>query len=159
ENVGWINVGNGVPTGGLYYGNLNGIDFGVNVNPDGSLSGLGWGENVGWVNFGGGALASPAQPAMITCDGRLHGYVWGENLGWLNLDDASRFVSLAPSAVPVTCDLNHDGQVDGLDVQEFVNHLVAGDASWAELCGGDLDHDGLITAADVQAFAHCLLQP
>src|SRR5215470_205435 len=39
ENIGWINVGDGTPgslcSGNPCYANVNGTDFGVNINPDG----------------------------------------------------------------------------------------------------------------------------
>ncbi|HEY3243362.1 MAG TPA: hypothetical protein VGM03_08425 [Phycisphaerae bacterium] len=99
ENVGWINVGDGTPgtlCGGLpCYANGTGVDFGVNVDFDGSLHGFAWGENIGWINFDGGALASPPNPARFdAAAGRLRGYAWGENVGWINLDDAVHFVGV-----------------------------------------------------------------
>ncbi len=96
ENVGWMNVGDGTPAAPPHYANVDGADFGVNIDADGHLHGLAWGENVGWINFDGGALATPPQPARIE-DSRLFGFVWGENIGWINLDDATHFVAIAPS--------------------------------------------------------------
>lgn len=158
ENVGWIKVGDGTPTSGLFYANADGTDFGVNIGVDGMLHGYGWGENVGWINFDGGAMATPAQPARITCDGKLHGYAWSENVGWLNLDDATHFVELEAAAVPIACDMNHDGSVNGNDIQVFVNLLLAAPGpTWRDTCSGDLNLSGTLTSADVAAFAACLL--
>lgn len=162
ENVGWINVGDGTPgstCGGLpCYGNADATDFGVNVDPEGELHGYAWAENVGWLNVDGGALASPPQPARIECGGRLTGYVWGENVGWFNLDDSIRYIALEAGAVPVTCDMNHDGAIDGLDIQVFLNLLFAPDgATWLDFCSGDVNGDAALTADDVADFVACLL--
>ena len=40
ENVGWIKVGDGVPDDGVHYGNINGLDFGVNIDENKDLFGL-----------------------------------------------------------------------------------------------------------------------
>ena len=90
ENVGWINLGDGSPTNGVSYANVDGSDAGVNIDhdgvtydglSDGTLHGMAWGENVGWINFDGGAMATPPDPARIECDGRLNGYVCHEPRG------------------------------------------------------------------------------
>jgi len=160
ENVGWVHVGDGTPDGGVdpeQYDNDDASDFGVNVDADGGLHGYAWGENIGWLNFNGGALAEPAQPARVECDGRLSGHAWSENAGWINLDDAEHYV--ATTDVPISCDMNGDGAVDGDDIQVFVDALLLGEADWMETCSGDLEAvpDGGIDADDVAAFVSCLL--
>ena len=96
ENVGWINMGDGTPADGVAYANLNGTDFGVNVNPaTGALSGYAWGENIGWINFGDGTPANGVNYANVNgtdagvnhnaANGLLSGFAWSENAGWLNL--------------------------------------------------------------------------
>ena len=50
-NVGWVNLGGGNPTNGIYYQNLAASDFGVNQDGLGNLRGYAWGANVGWLNF------------------------------------------------------------------------------------------------------------
>jgi len=65
ENVGWINVGDGTPTNGTDYANVNGTDFGVNVLGDNDLDGFAWGENIGWINFGWGAAADRGRPSAV----------------------------------------------------------------------------------------------
>ena len=58
ENAGWITLGDGSPGAGGSYGNTDGGDCGVNVDPfTGELSGMAWGENIGWINMRGGAPA------------------------------------------------------------------------------------------------------
>ena len=62
---------------------------------------------------------------------------------------------------PVTCvkgDMNGDGQVDGLDVQSFVDVLLGGGTP-NQVCAGDVDpaQDGLVTPTDVTPFVQCLL--
>jgi hypothetical protein len=112
ENVGWINVGDGTPAadcdGNPCYDNIDGTDFGINVDSDGSLRGLAWGENTGWINFDTLAALGPYQQEarLNLCDNTLAGYAWGENIGWINLDDATHFVALGPDCAPgdVACD-------------------------------------------------------
>lgn len=167
ENLGFINVGDGTPTSPPYYANANGTDFGVNIDPDGDLHGYAWGENVGWINFDGGAMATPAQPARILCASlpgqplaRLTGYVWGENIGWVNLSEATagKFVAVDAASTPILCDVNQDGSKNGKDVQPFVTLLVAGGASWRNVCAADQPPaNGTIDLGDVGAFVACLL--
>jgi hypothetical protein len=167
ENVGWINVGDGSPANGVNYANTDGIDFGINIDPDGDLHGLAWGENIGWVNFDGGALANPPQPARIECAdpptetlSRLTGYVWGENVGWINLDDTAHYVSVDAATTPIECDLNHDGVLDGLDIGLFVDFLLAtGQPDWRDICSGDVEvaPNHVIDVDDVEEFVTCLL--
>jgi hypothetical protein len=168
ENIGFINLGDGSPTTPPHYANVDGTDFGVNIDPDGMLHGFAWGENVGWINFDGGALAVPAQPARVDCAdppamplARLTGYAWGENIGWINLDslDATKFVALDAAGTPLDCDLNHDLAVNGLDIQFFVDLVMFGGASWADTCSGDLEliPDAMIDFDDVQPFVDCLI--
>lgn len=169
ENVGWINVGDGTPATPPYYANANGMDFGVNIDPDGDLHGYAWGENIGWINFDGGALATPPQPARIACASppgqplaRLTGYVWGENVGWINLSElgGGKFVAVDTATTPLTCDMNHDGTDNGRDIQLFVDFLLAAAApNWRDVCSGDMEPaaDRMIDPDDVAGFVACLL--
>jgi len=165
ENVGWIHVGDGTPTGGVNYANVDGTDFGLNIDADGDLHGLGWGENIGWVNFDGGAMATPPQPARIECPdppgeplARLTGYAWGENVGWINLDDATHFVSVDAATSPIDCDMDHNGLVNGLDIEFFVDFLLMVDVpDWQDVCSGDLDAPPGLDFDDVDDFVACLL--
>ncbi len=179
ENVGFINVGDGTPANGVSYANADGADFGVNIDydgvvydgtSDGSLRGYAWGENVGWFNFGGGAMATPPLPARIECApgpngetlSRLTGYVWGENVGWINLDDTTHYVAVDADTTPIDCDMNHDGLPDGLDVQLFVDFVLASaEPDWMDVCSGDLESppDAIIDLDDLADFVDCLLSP
>ncbi len=171
ENVGFINVGDGTPANGISYANVVGTDSGVNIDydgttydgtSDGSLHGFAWGENIGYVNFDGGAMAVPPEPARIECDGRLDGYVWGENVGWINLSDLTpgKFVSVDAATVPLDCDMNHDGLSNGLDIQLFVEFVLSANTpDWRDVCSGDLEGipDQTIDFDDVADFVGCLL--
>lgn len=96
ENIGWINLGNG----NAPYGNTNGTDFGINIDPDSNrLHGLAWSENAGWINFDTGATDNPAR--VDRAEGRLHGLAWSESLGWINLDDSASFVAFESVQAPV----------------------------------------------------------
>ncbi len=91
ENIGWICLGRNAPADGVRYGNLDGADFGVNIDPaTGFLFGYAWAENAGWIRFG--APTPRAERPRIRPDGpggewRLTGCAWGENVGWIRLDD------------------------------------------------------------------------
>ncbi len=135
ENAGYINMGDGTPANGLVYANptsgtVIGVpDFGVNINPDGSLSGFAWGENIGWINFGVTTLPTN-QRARVQTDGKLRGYAWGENVGWINLDttEQGKYVSFGGS-----CDLIDFNQNDVFpedqDIIDFFNVLAGGACS------------------------------
>ncbi len=171
ENVGWMNLDDGTPPNGISYANVDGSDFGVNIDydgvtydgtSDGTLHGLAWLENAGWANFDGGAMATPPQPARIDCDGRLFGFVWCEHLGWMNLSDMppGKFVSVDVATVPLDCDMNHDGLSNGLDIQLFVEFVLSANTpNWRDVCSGDLEGtpDGMIDFDDVADFVACLL--
>ena len=102
-NVGWINLGNGAPTNGIYYQNLSGNDFGVNQDGLGNLRGYAYGANIGWVNF-----ESTGAPQVNLRTGVFSGSVWSANCGWISLSNAVAYVqtdtitpgTLAPNGLP-----------------------------------------------------------
>ncbi len=143
ENIGWLDLGDATPSAGSTYLNAAGDDFGVNVDGAGNLFGMAWGENVGWVNFMGGALASPANPARIEGH-RLRGYAWGENVGWINLDHAQVFVGIIPAACPG--DTNGDMRVDFADLN---NVLSLFGQPTTPVVGADLNGDGVVNFVDL----------
>ncbi|MBL8764944.1 MAG: hypothetical protein JNM07_11805 [Phycisphaerae bacterium] len=118
ENVGYIRVGDATPANGVSYANVNGTDYGVNLDPGtGTLSGLGWGENIGWVNFAGGLAATPARPARISpSTGHFSGFAWAPNVGWISLGNADFHVGRV-----CTADYNGDTSVDDFDFFDFLN--------------------------------------
>ena len=69
ESVGWINLGDGTPRNGVQYSNTNGVDVGVNIEPDGALWGLAWGENIGWINLDDANHAPAARVSDANGDG------------------------------------------------------------------------------------------
>ena len=56
--------------------------------------------------------------------------------------------SIYPPPPPPVClvDFNHDGGVDGADIEAFFIAWANGDPS------ADINHDGAVTGADVEAF-------
>ncbi len=160
ENTGWLFLGDGMPLVGDYYGNAVAGDTGVNIAPNGDLLGFAWGENIGWVNFDTVLAAGPDRARIEMCcpAGQFSGYAWGENVGWINLDSAVAFVGLAPGVARARGDVNGDGLRNGLDIQGFVDTVLApGAASPAEFCAADMNGDGVVTFADVPGFVTCLL--
>lgn len=147
ENVGWVNLGDGSPANGVAYANLDGADFGVNVDASGNLSGFAWSENCGWINFSGGALATPAQPARIDLSTRrLRGYAWGENIGWINLDDSTHYAALNPACAG---DANFDGIVDFDDITQVLANWAAGYTPLGCDGAGDANLDGVVDFDDI----------
>lgn len=121
EAAGWINLGNGTPADGVHYANVDGLDFGVNLDPTtGTLSGLAWGEQTGWINFDTSSLGNQSATFDI-CENRFRGYAWGESVGWLNLDDATHRIALGP--VCDSGDLVCDGVIALPDVGVFESFL------------------------------------
>jgi hypothetical protein len=111
-NVGWINLGSGSPTNGIYYQNLSPNDFGVNRDGLGNLRGYAYGANIGWINF-----ETNGAPQVNLLTGQLSGYVWSANCGWISLDNATAFVqtdsiqqgALAPDGLPIAWLLSYFG--------------------------------------------------
>jgi hypothetical protein len=134
-NVGWINLGSGSPTNGIYYQNLSANDFGVNHDGLGNLRGYAWGANIGWVNF-----ESNGAPKVDLFTGKISGSVWSANCGWISLSNAAAFVQtdslfpgpLAPDGLPVPWLLTYFGTTN-------VN------------AGADSDNDGMSNAQEYQA--------
>ena len=86
-NAGWINLGNGTPTNGIYYQNLSSNDFGVNQDGLGNLRGYAYGANLGWVNF-----ETNGAPKVNLLNGQLSGYIWSANCGWISLSNSVAYV-------------------------------------------------------------------
>lgn len=134
ENVGWINMGN---CNGPY-ANTDNTDFGVNINPDGTLDGFAWGENIGWINFSTEAT-SPGQGAHYDVStGLFSGYAWGENVGWINLGD----INHRPAAR--VSDANGDGFTDVNDISYVLFRL--GNSGCPE---GDTNGDDVVDVNDI----------
>ena len=94
--------------------------------------------------------------------GETYGKAWGENVGWINLDDLTpgKFVSVDPTTVPIDCDMNHNGAVNGLDIQLFTDFLLQSSVpDWRDVCSGDVEAapDQVINLDDVTNFVACLL--
>jgi hypothetical protein len=133
------------PGAGSVYGNTTGADFGVNLDAaTGLLWGLAWGENIGWINFGGGGLASPPNPARYdSAARRLRGIAWGENIGWINLDDDEHYVGVFACG----CDWNADNLLNSQDFFDFLTSFFGGSA--------DYNADGVTNSQDFFDFLTC----
>jgi len=81
-NVGWINLGNGLPPDRIYYRNNAVNDFGVIQDGLGNLRGLAYGANIGWISF-----ESSGAPKVDLRTGDLSGYAWSANCGWISLSN------------------------------------------------------------------------
>ena len=151
-NVGWINLGSGSPTNGIFYQNRSATDFGVNQDGYGSLSGRAWGANIGWINF-----EANGAPRVDLSSGKMSGYVWSANCCWISLSNAIAHVqtdaiqkgALAPNGLPIAwlmqnfgttnVDANADPDHDGTsNAQEYLAGTNPND-------GGDYLHVTSIT--------------
>ena len=142
ENIGYVNLGDGAPANAVNYGNVDGADTGVNLDPSsGDLFGLAWSENTGWINFDTrAALGGEGQQARLDfATDRLQGYAWGENIGWINLDDEQHFVSFGGCG---GADIDADGDVDAEDFFGYLDLFAGGDPR------ADIDGDGDTDAED-----------
>ena len=114
-NVGWINLGSGSPTNGIYYQNTSAGDFGVNQDGLGNLRGYAYGANIGWVNFEGNGA-----PKVDLRTGNLSGRIWSANCGWISLSNSVAMVQtdvirqgpLAPDGLPVAWLLLNFGTIN-----------------------------------------------
>lgn len=170
ENIGWINLGDGQPANGTSYANVDGGDFGVNIEtartgPNaGVLYGLAWSENAGWVNFGerNAPWIPFEQRARIERPtNRLRGYAWSENLGWINLGEdgsaggsphAIAFTSLCPA------DFDNSGSTTADDIFSFLDAWFARSTGFGNGAApmnapnADVNGDGAFTELDIYSF-------
>ncbi len=135
-NVGWMNLGSGTPTNGIYYQNLSPNDFGVNQDGMGNLRGYAYGANIGWINF-----ENTGAPKVDLVTGNLSGYVYSANCGWISLSNSVAFVQA--DSIQKGVDSNHDGISDAWELQNF--GAIAIDVN------ADPDHDGMSNLQEYQA--------
>jgi hypothetical protein len=114
-NVGWVNLGSGVPANGVRYQNNSPTDFGVNSDAAGNLRGYAYGANIGWVNF-----ENTGAPQVDLKTGRLFGYIYGANVGWISLSNAVAFVQT--DAVAPGLDSDQNGLPDAWE-QLYFGHI------------------------------------
>ena len=82
NDIGWIHLGDGSPENGHSYSNSSVGDHGVNLSPEGALTGQAYAANVGWITFEQGH----GKPALNLLTGTLSGFAYSANLGWIVLD-------------------------------------------------------------------------
>ena len=137
-NCGWIDLGSGSPANGYRYQNNSATDFGVNLNPDGTLEGYAYGANIGWIRFTKTTASGPLDPDQVARfdfkTGIFHGYAYGANIGWIDLGNNSSYVKAT------TIEFGSDA--DGDSIPDNWEKQYTGGTS--VLTGsGDYDGDGL----------------
>lgn len=114
------------------YANNSAVDWGVNHDGAGRLTGYAYGANIGWVTF----EQTHGQPRVDLRTGILSGYAWGANVGWIGLSNAQAYVRTE------TLDAGPDSDNDLLpDAYEYshTNTLTV----LSGLNGHDADGDGV----------------
>lgn len=126
-NVGWINLGSGVPANGIQYQNNSATDFGVNLSNTGKLRGFAYGANIGWINF-----ENLGDPHINLLNGKFGGSVFSANCGWISLSTLFSYVQT--DTVQPGADTDGDGLPDAWELT-YYGGLAGGP-------GADTDGDG-----------------
>lgn len=135
-NFGWIHFGDGSPENGHAYTNTSSTDYGVNLAPDGSLSGLASSANIGCITF----EQQWGQPRLDYSTGRFSGHAHAANAGWIALD--TPYSDLVASSIAAPADADGDGISDAREMEHF-EKLTLSSAST------DADGDGV---SDLQEY-------
>lgn len=138
-NLGWIDLGDGTPASGSYYGNDTASDCGVNQDGLGNLFGKAYGANIGWITFDWTDFNDPNHPRVDLLTGVFSGFAYSANVGWINLG-AGYLVTDSITMV----DTDHDSIADAWEMQWFGDLTTAG-------VGTDKDGDGVSDAAEYAA--------
>jgi len=136
-NIGWIHLGDGVPDNGYAYGNFDGIDYGVNHDGKGGLTGLAYGANVGWLVF----EQAFGMPRVDLLTGNLSGRIWCPNIGWIDLSTSQSGVR--------TAWMDSGPDLDGDTIPDHWEYQWIGNLS--DLGTGDRDGDGRSDVAEFEA--------
>ncbi len=144
-SAGWINLGNGSPTSGVYYSNSDAVDYGVNHDGKGHLSGYAWCASAGWINFGWTNNPDAADaPKVNLQNGILSGYAWGGSLGWIGLSNLSAY--LQTDYMTNGVDANNNGIPDAWEIANFGSTNAAQGGA-----GQDKDGDGVVNSNEYVA--------
>ncbi|MBL9145190.1 MAG: hypothetical protein JNM99_16035 [Verrucomicrobiaceae bacterium] len=119
-NVGWIDLGDGTPSGSTGSYTQTGGDIGVNHDGAGGLTGYAYGANIGWIYFDP-TIADPPRVDLIT--GAFSGYAYSANCGWIHLGSIKTRISTGTDSEPIA----DGGSGDGIaDAWERERALAAG---------------------------------
>ena len=108
-NVGWIDLGDGTPSGTTGSYTQTGGDIGVNHDGAGGLTGYAYGANIGWIYFDP-TIADPPRVDLIT--GAFSGYAYSANCGWIHLGSIKTRISTGTDSEPIAGGGSGDGIAD-----------------------------------------------
>jgi len=139
-NTGWIHLGSGSPTNGVWYSNAATNDYGVNHDGAGNLRGYAWGESIGWIVFeDSGAATVDLQTGIV------NGLAWGEAVGWLSFSNLQVYVQ--------TRHLDPGPDDDNDDIPDMWEIAKTGSTNVLS-SGQDADGDGVTDENEYTADTH-----
>lgn len=126
ENIGYVAMGSGQGP----YANTAATNWGVNLDPDGTLRGFAWSDRTGWVSF-----EPEPRVRLGLYSGWWEGHAWSESLGWIAMKNIP-----GGNRVQVTWDVADQGTPAWwlYDVNPNSTNLT-------DVAGDDPDGDGLPT--------------
>ncbi|MBK8093331.1 MAG: hypothetical protein IPK32_15415 [Verrucomicrobiaceae bacterium] len=141
SNVGWIDLGDGTPTGSGSQYTQTGGDIGVNHDGSGGLSGYAYGANIGWITFDP-AIAAPPRVNLTT--GAFSGYAYSANCGWIHLGSLTTRMNPGADTELLAVGGSGDGIADAWEQEQAQNAGITPNlANLGFSPNSDYDGDGV----------------
>jgi hypothetical protein len=145
--AGWICLGNGFPTSGVYYATNSATDYGVNHDGKGHLWGYAWCPSAGWISFQWTNQDDVLAPKVDLTNGFMTGFAWGTGVGYISLSNVSTWVQTTNMIRGNDSETN--GIPDAWEYTYFGSNIGA-------LAYVDSDTDGVANADEYVAGTHPL---
>lgn len=115
EIIGLVNFGDGSPTDGLSYNNLDNDDIGVNVDSSGYLTGYASSASVGLIQFDWSGVTTTDRAKVNLTTGKLSGIVFNAKLGFLDLALLSSDINIVGNSLSIPDEDNTPSLADQTD--------------------------------------------